>query len=307
MKSGAIITAICFALIGGLSQALAQPPGAGGQKTIAAAFPPFAAGNPGQAPCPPDFYGIANDQFKSCFDYWTKQGMYPVTLSAYQIGKAIYFAGSFQKVAPRYVRTLLTPQQLQQAANEYHSQGYRPEQKSVLSTANGPLFTVIWVKDGAPYETRSGLTQEQYALKYKQMRDAGWINIDITPYRDDQVAIKYSGVWVKRPFSDYVTYTEMTDAEYRSRFDAMLKQGFRVTRFVEYKRFKFTKSADNKVEPGFETRHAAIWEKLPGAYYHHYNMTHADYLARYNQLSAQGFRLANVSALNHQVSAIWVK
>jgi hypothetical protein len=308
MKNRLLISVLCFVLTGVLCQPPAQGRNAELYPALASAFSSGFASPANQAPCPPDFYGIAAEQFKACFDYWTKQGRYPVTLSAYQVGKAIYFTGSFQQVAPRYVRTLMTPQQLQQYVIEYKAQGYRPEQKSVLTTAEGPLFTVIWVKDSAPFETRSGLTQEQYAVKYKQMRAAGWINVDITPYRDDLVAIKYSGVWVKRGFSDYVTYTEMTDAEYRARFDELFKQGFRVTRFVEYKKLKFVKSpADNKLNPGFETRYAAIWEKLPGAYYHHYKMTHADFLAKYNQLSAQGFRLANVSALNQQVSAIWIK
>jgi hypothetical protein len=273
--------------------------------------PPFSsafATTANEAPCPPDFYGVPADQFKACFDYWTKQGKYPVTLSAYQVNDAIYFTGSFQQVAPRYVRTLMTPQQLQQYFDEYQAQGYRPEQKSVLTTANGPLFTVIWVKDNAPFESRSGMTEDQYAAKWKQMRDAGFVNIDITPYRDDLVATKYSGVWVKRPFTDYATYSDMTDADYKTKFDQFAKQGYRVTRFVEYKKLKLVKSATgNGVLPTFETRYAAIWEKIPGAYYHYYGLTHAQYKARYDQLAAQGFRLYNVSALNDRVSAIWIK
>lgn len=251
------------------------------------------AGTATPAPCSPDFHGVPADQFQACFDYWTQQGRYPVTLSAYQIGSAIYFAGSFQRVAPRYVRTLMNAQQLQQYFNEYQAQGYRPEQKSVLTTASGPLFTVIWVKDSAPFESRSGMTQAAYQEKFNQMHAAGWVNIDITPYRDG-ATLKYSGVWVKRPYTDYAAYAEMTAADYQAKFDQFFKQGFRVMRFVEYQRQN-------------ETRFAAIWEKIPGAYYHYYRMTPGDYQSKYNQLSAQGFRLFHLSALDNRISAIWIK
>jgi hypothetical protein len=308
MKTRRIFILLCFALIGTLCQSIAQAQNGSDHQMIASAFSSSFAINANQAPCPPDFYGVPKEQFKACFDYWTKQGKYPVTLSAYQVGNAIYFTGSFQQVGPRYVRILLTPQQLQQYFNEYQAQGYRPEQKSVLTTADGPLFTVIWVKDSAPFESRSDMTQEQYAVKWKQMREAGWINIDITPYRDDLIATKYSGVWVKRAFTDYATYTDMTDADYKARFDAFFKQGFRLTRFVEYKKLKLVKAATgNNLLPAFETRYAAIWEKIPGAYYHYYKMTQPDFQAKYNQLAAQGFRLYNLSAFNEQISAIWIK
>jgi hypothetical protein len=306
MKIRIIMTTMFLALVGTLCQPTASAQN-GGNHFITA--PSLAFNIPAnQAPCPPDFYGVPAEQFKACFDYWTNQGKYPVTLSAYQVNNAIYFTGSFQQVAPRYVRTLMTPQQLQQYFNEYQAQGYRPEQKSVLTTANGPLFTVIWVKDRAPFESRSGMTQEEYAEKFKQMRAAGWVNVDITPYRDDLVATKYSGVWVKRAFTDYATYADMTDADYKAKFDQFHKQGFRVTRFVEYKKLKLVKSSTgNNLIPSFENRYAAIWEKMPGAYYHYYHLTQGEFQTKYNQLSAQGFRLYNLSALNDRVSAIWVK
>jgi hypothetical protein len=307
MKIKLLMITLCFALTGALYISEAQAQNGGNPQTIASAFSLafFVSASP--APCPPDFYGVPKEQFQTCFDYWAKQGRYPVTLSAYQVGNSIYFTGSFQQVASRPVRTLMTQQQLQQYFNEYQAQGFRPEQKSVLTTSEGPLFTVIWAKDNSPFESRNDMTQEQYAAKWKEMRAAGWINIDITPY-SDSLATRYSGVWVKRPFTDYATYTDMTDADYKARFDAFFKQGFRVIRFVEYKKLKLTKSpVGNSVIPGFETRYAAIWEKIPGAYYHYYKMTQADYQAKYNQLSPQGFRLYNVSAINDHISAIWIK
>lgn len=307
MKTRQMIIALCFVLISALYMPDAMAQNADNYQTIASAFSlPFAT-SASPAPCPPDFYGVPKDQFQACFDYWAKQGRFPVTLSAYEVGNSIYFAGSFQQVPSRPVRTLMTQQQLQQYFNEYQAQGFRPDQKSVLATANGPLYTVIWVKDNSPFESRSDMTQEQYATKWKQMRDAGWINVDITPY-SDKLSTRYSGVWVKRPFTDYATYTDMTDEDYKAKFDAFFKQGFRVTRFVEYKKLKLTKSSTGNIAlPTFENRYAAIWEKIPGAYYHYYKMNQAAYQAKYNQLSAQGFRLYNVSAFSDQVSAIWIK
>lgn len=78
MKNRLLITALCIALTGGLCQPSAEGQNAGLYPTPASALSSGFAGLPAQAPCPPDFYGIAADQFKACFDYWTKLGKYPV-------------------------------------------------------------------------------------------------------------------------------------------------------------------------------------------------------------------------------------
>ena len=277
----------------------------------------IATGAPEQ-PCPPDFHGVPADQFQACFDYWTKQGRWPVTLSAFQSiasGKVqTYFSGSFQPGANRPVRTLMTSQQLQQYFDSYLKQGFRPEQKDVLETNDGPLFTVIWAPNNSPFESRHGLTQEQFITKWKDMQGAGWVNIDVTPYREGKSTM-FSAVWVKRPTSGYATYIDMTDADYRAKFDQFYKAGYRLTRFVAYKKF----TGDPSFNPGtiaekflyaiakLETRYAAIWEKMPGGYYHYYNLTQPQYKARYDQVTAQGFHLSHVSTLGDRVSAIWVK
>ena len=282
------------------------------------AAPPSSFVGSAQQPCPPDFHGVLAEQFPACFDYWTKQGRWPVTLSAYQSaasGKAqTYFSGSFQPGANRPVRALMTPQQLQQYFDTYLKQGFRPEQKDVLETANGPLFTVIWAPNNSPFESRAGLSQEQFIAKWKEMQAAGWVNIDVTPYREGKSTM-FSAIWVKRSTGGYATYIDMTEADYRAKFDQFYKAGYRLMRFVAYKKFTGDPSFNpsNTLEAfayqysKLETRYAAIWEKMPGAYYHYYNMTQPQYKARYDQVTAQGFRLSQVSTLGDRVSAIWMK
>jgi hypothetical protein len=72
------------------------------------------------------------------------------------------------------------------------------------------------------------------------------------------------------------------------------QQGLRPTRFSAY-------------PTAYGTRYAAIWQALPGAFYHYYDMTSSTYQSTYDTLTAQGYRLADLTALVDRISAIWIK
>ncbi|HST58890.1 MAG TPA: M43 family zinc metalloprotease [Longimicrobium sp.] len=246
-----------------------------------------------QAPCPPDFAQVPASAFQTCFDYWARRGMWPVSLASNRIGSATFFAGSMQAGADRPVRTMMTQAQFQEAFNTFKTRNFRPDRIHVLSTPDGPRFNVIWTPVDGQFEVRADLTTEQFGTTWTQMRAAGFVNTDLAGYATAG-GTRFAGVWVKRATQGDASYGDMTAAAYQQRFDQMWAQGFRPVRLSVY-------------NVGAETRYAAVWEKVPGSWAQRFGMTAAQFQAEYDTRAAAGFRLHQVTPLGDRFAATWFK
>lgn len=242
-------------------------------------------------PCYPDFNNYPASSFQSCFDYYAWRDRWPVTLTAYSPAGTTVMAGSFQAVPNRPVRTLMTSATFQSYFNSYASQGWRPEQISVLSGST-PLFTVIWAPVDGAWETYWGLTESDFVAKWNAKYSAGWENVDLVAYSDSG-GVKYAATWVQRANSGYATYINMTSSDYNSKFSSFASSGWRPTRFSEY-------------STPYGIRYAAIWEPATASFYHYYGMSDASYQTTYNNVAAQGgYHLTQISGFGGDLSAIW--
>jgi len=135
------------------------------------------------------------------------------------------------------------------------------------------------------------MTRDQYQAKWDQLRAAGFVHVDLVVYHDG--GLRFGGVWVKRPSTDYLTRLSLTGAEYTALFERLFPQGYRPTRFVAY-------------QDGGARRYAVIMEKLPGQWAQWRDMTTDEYQTKYNAFAAQGLRLYHLS-VSDRFSAIWHK
>ncbi len=223
-------------------------------------------------------------------------------MTAYEVNHKIYMAGSFRKGAKRPVHHLMTSQQYQQYFNTYAAKGFRPDRISVLTRLNGPpLFTAIWApKDGA-FESYHAMTRADFLAKRKQMRQANYLIVDLAVYQDGNPAeLRFAGTWVKKPFTDYATYINMSKSEFNKRHSEPKPKGFALTHLEPY-------VGENGIS------FAAIWEKRPGNWGFAYMLNGKEYQAQYNQYATQGYRLHQVLAAGNPntnddfISAVWVK
>lgn len=245
-------------------------------------------------PCSADFHDEPASGFQQCFDYHAWRNRWPVTLTAYSPSGTTLMAGSFQSVASRPVRTLMTGADFQSYFNTYAAQGWRPEQISVLSTSSGPRFTVIWTPVDGAYDTRFGMSESEFLARWSEKWNAGHLLVDLAVYNDN--GVRYAATWVNKAHSGYATYINMTSADYNQKFNDFAAQGLRPVRFSAYS----TPSG---------TRYAAVWYPTSTGFYHYYNMTSASYQSTYDWVRGlnQGYRLAHVSGLGDRLSAIWTR
>jgi len=138
------------------------------------------------APCNMDFYGIELGAFPACYDYWTKQNLVPVTLSQYETGGVIYFAGSFQKAGKRQAKWGMSQATFEQF-NRDLGEGWRLDQLNVLTTDKGQFYAAIWVEDlKLAWENYNMMLQSEFDKRFAAMEeDSNMVDLRVLPRADD--------------------------------------------------------------------------------------------------------------------------
>jgi hypothetical protein len=237
----------------------------------------------------PDFHGVPIDRFQTCFDYWRHRGLEAQTLSC----TASQISGSFQSGPRMPVWIMMTSAEYQQRFDQYFEQNLRPARVTVAETPSGARYTGIWQTIEASFHANHRMTVPAFDAEWHTKRKANWLNTDLYIYRDGG-ALLASATWVKKAWDDYSTYYGMTSDEYVEKRRDFGKKGLVVTSFCAY-------------QDGGQWRYCAIWEKLSGSWPHWFNMSSSSYQQKYNQYSADGYRLHQIQAYGNLFSAIWRK
>ena len=264
------------------------------------------------APCNPDFYGIALGAFPACHDYWTKQNMVPVTLSQYEIGGAIYLAGSFQKAGKRRVKWGMSQATFEKLNTSYveSGEGWRLDQLNVLTTDKGQFYAAIWVEDlKLAWENYNMMLQSEFDKRFTKMDTEGWNMVDVASYRvrtilagQPYLAVRWSGAWLGVGSGKSMVHDNMPLAGFNNRNKNYQAQGFQVTRFITYR-------GDSR--QGNPILHAAIWRPKtslpPGTWKAMPITTFPEFQKMYDAITPQGYRLYHLNVCEDMVSAIWIK
>lgn len=138
-------------------------------------------------------------QFQTLFNEQTGAGMRLTDIDCYQSDGALYYAGTFERIASPswYAFADMTPQQSQARFDEMVAKGYRPVKLSVCASPNGPRYAEIFEKSpAAGWVSKSGLPKAQFQAAAAQNEGAGMALLDISVYLDGGEA-RYAAIWVK--------------------------------------------------------------------------------------------------------------
>ncbi len=111
---------------------------------------------------------------------------------------------------------------------------------------------------------------------------------------------KYAAIWRKTSRQvPWVAHHGMSSSQYQAKFDQYVADGYRLVDVSGY-------------GVGNQARYAAIWEKRSGpAWVARHGMSSSQYQTKFNELTADGYRLVNVSGYQvggrDRYAAIWEK
>lgn len=193
----------------------------------------------------------------------------------------------------------MTSSQYQAKFDQYVDDGYRLVDVSGYSVGNRARYAAIWEKRSGPaWVARHGMTSSQYQSRFNQYVADGYRPVDVSGYQVGNQT-RYAAIWEKRSGPAWVTHHGMTSSQYQAKFDQYVADGYRLVDVSGYR-------------VGTQARYAAIWEKRSGpAWVARHGMTSSQYQTKFDELTADGYRLVKVSGYKvgnrNRYAAIWEK
>ncbi len=187
----------------------------------------------------------------------------------------------------------------QQAFDQLVGQGFRLTWVAGYSEGRGSRFNAVWQqRAGGAWQARHGLTGEQYQAFFDEMARQGFRLTCVSGYAEGGQA-RYAALFEQRPGPDWQARHGMTRDQYQETFDQMTAQGFAPVQVCGYR-------------VNVDVLFAAIWERQSGvAWEARHGLTASAYQKKFDEMLAQGYRLACVSGYSDtgiaRYAAIWRK
>jgi hypothetical protein len=158
------------------------------------------------------------------------------------------------------------------------------------------LLCITHLAGAAPWQARHGMTSAEYQQAFNSLTGQGYRLIDVCGYEVDGQD-RYAAIWEQLASPPWEARHGLTSAQYQQTFDDLRSKGYRLVHVSGY-------------GVGGQVFYAAIWEKRSGpAWQARHGMTSAQYQQAFNDLTAQGYRLIDVSGYNvagqDRYAAIW--
>jgi CubicO group peptidase (beta-lactamase class C family) len=230
-------------------------------------------------------HGLSASDYQIQFDLLASQGYRLVKVSGYSENNQPRYAGIWYKANGNrwQARHGISPAAYQQSVTDLGRQGYRPTHVSVFAIGDEQFFSAIWEQQsGLPWIARHGLTSAEYQQLFNELSSQGWRLRCVSGY-DVGGDARYACIWDQYAGPAWAARHGLDAAGYQQVFNEMDGQRFRLIQVVGY-------------SVRGTAHFAAIWEQSPG---HGWKSRHgipaADYQHEFNDATAQGFRLADVS------------
>lgn len=195
-------------------------------------------------------HNLSAEDFQDNFDVLLGQGFRPVSLSVYNVGEGVRYAGIWERRAGqvRYMGVGMAAADFQNTAAAYIKEGYRPLTISGFKIGGQPRFSAIWEKaEGPAFETQLDLTADGLKETEKRMGEKGYAPTSVSGYDRDGTA-HFTAVWEKRRGRAFEVRPDITPDELQKLPQTMTDQGFRIVGLAAY-------------TVAGKPRFAAVWEK----------------------------------------------
>jgi CubicO group peptidase (beta-lactamase class C family) len=193
----------------------------------------------------------------------------------------------------------LTSSQYSETYSDMKEKGYRIQCISGYEEEGEVKFAAVWKKTNeAPPASFHMLTAAEYQDKYNSYKQQGYKLTFIKAFTA-KGKIWYSAIWVKKEGPDVKGFHGMTSKQYGDKYTEMKEAGYRLAHI-------------SGVDGGDQANYSAIWEKNSGpARPTFHAMTSVEYQEKFDQYSAQGYRIAHLDAYvvngAARFAAIWEK
>jgi CubicO group peptidase (beta-lactamase class C family) len=230
-------------------------------------------------------HGMTSAQYQAEFNSLVGQGYRLVEVSGYGVGSQALYAAIWDKAAgPAWeAHHGMTSSDYQTRFNQLVGQGFRLRQVSGYAVGNQDFYAAVWDKSPGPaWEAHHGMTSTAYQARFNQLVGQGFRLRQVSGYSVGNQDF-YAAIWDKSPGPAWEAHHGMTSADYQTRFNQLVGQGYRLVNVSGY-------------SVGGTDRYAAIWEKAPGPRWEaHHRMNSDQYQGQFDQLVDQGYRLDWVS------------
>lgn len=171
--------------------------------------------------------------------------------------------------------------QYQQQFEQITAQGYRPTHVDGYATIVGNRYAGIWIKSASnrPWAARHGINTAKFQQEFDALGKQGFRLTDISATNNGI----FSGIWQKGDGPEWYATAELNSDAFTKQFDERSKAGFRPIDVEGYIN-------------GGEVKYAIIWQKntTNEGWYLWRDMTAANYQAKFNEMTSQGFRPVHV-------------
>ncbi|MCA9914782.1 MAG: hypothetical protein KC496_15620, partial [Anaerolineae bacterium] len=175
--------------------------------------------------------------------------------------------------------------------------GFCPTSVCGYSEGANARYNAIWEqRSDFAWEARHGLTAEQYQEAFNNLVNRGYRLTNISGYAINGEA-RYAAIWQQRPGPAWQARHGMTRDQYQQAFNDLAQQGYVLTQISGYR-------------VNVDVLFAAIWEKQENVIWQvRHGLTSSAYQATFNQMLADGYRLAWVCGYSDtgivRYAAIW--
>ncbi len=155
-----------------------------------------------------------------------------------------------------------------------------------------PSYAAIWERPG--YVAHHGLSSADYSARYGQYHNQGYRLVDVSGYAVNGASY-YAAIWEQSiGMPPRVSEHGLTQAEYQSRFDFYVGQGYRPVHV-------------NGHSLNGIAYYAGLWEQGSAgpAWAAHHGLTGAQYQERFDTYLSLGYRLVDVSGFSVNGTAVY--
>lgn len=183
--------------------------------------------------------------------------------------------------------------------NKIYTCGFYPAQVDGYNVGNSTYFNVIFLPDGGkPWVARHNMSGATYQTEFNKWSGEGYRLVNVDCYLRNG-AVTYAAVWRKDGGPAVTAYHGVSGAQHQTKFNDLVSKGWVPVNV-------------STVVVGGNAYITALYEKKSvNGMYHFFGMTMADYQAKFNQYSGQGFKVVYVNAYNAngtaRMNAIWYK